>query len=63
MRTLVGTLSKFPKISVIDYHAYFDYSLGIGHTDNQEVVKKIVAEAKAHLADVSSATIKGKFIA
>ena len=29
-------------------HAYFDYSLGIGHTSN-EVAKQIVAEAKAHL--------------
>ena len=42
------------------YHAYFDNSLGIGHTSNQEVVKQIVAEAKAHLVGVSSATIKGK---
>ena len=37
-----------------------NYSLGIGHTSNQEIVKQIVAEAKAHLIGVSSATIKGK---
>jgi hypothetical protein len=35
-------------------------SVGIGHTSNQEIVKQIVAEAKAHLAGESSATIKGK---
>lgn len=44
------------------YYTYFDCSLGIGHTSNQDVVKQIVAEAKAHLAGVSSAIIKGKII-
>ena len=62
MRTLVGTLSKssFLIVIIVYYYPYFNYSLGIGHTSNQEVVKQIVAEAKAHLVGVSSATIRGK---
>ena len=38
----------------------FDCSLGIYHADNQEILKKIVAEARTHLVDVSYAIIKGR---
>ena len=37
-----------------------NYSVTFGHAENQEICKKIVSEAKSHLLDVSSVTIRGK---